>query len=119
RAGVGELLLAVDDAGVVDARIRVRDVEGFAALRGDHRERRGGDDVRVAELLRGIRIEVRRMRGADGARELRDRLPAHVEGRLEGELGSLQVCVDWHVCLLASGAAGVSAAPGSSGRWPV
>src|SRR5690606_24399452 len=92
--GVRELLLAVDDARVVDAGVRAGDVEGLAALRGDNGECRGRDDVRVPQLLRCGRVDVCGVGGADRAGELRDGLAAHLEGGRQGVLGSLQVGVD-------------------------
>src|SRR4051794_41978171 len=75
-----EALLAVHDPGVVDAEVRILDDLTARGQGEDDGEGRRGDDVRVAEGLRGGLVAVDRIRVVDGVGELTDLLPPDLEG---------------------------------------
>ena len=71
RTGVAEALVAVDDAGEVDAGIRSGEQLGERVLLDDDGEGRRRDDIRVARGDRGVGVEVERAGREDGARRTR------------------------------------------------
>ena len=71
----GEALVAVDDAAEVDAGIRLGEQLGERRLLHDDGEGRRRDEVGVAGGARGLDVEVERVGGEDGARELAHLLP--------------------------------------------
>ena len=97
---VHELLLAVDDEGVVETETGVEDGVAGRFQRHDDRERRRRDDVGVAERLGRFDVAVGRVLVADRIGELADLLAAHLVRPFAGEGPADVVAVERHVISL-------------------
>ena len=96
-----ERLLAVHDERVVQAERGVDDRPLRREAEAQHREeRRRRDDVAVAERLRGVRVEVRRVGVADRLGEAADVLAPDLVGRRGRVLPADELAVDRHAAPL-------------------
>ena len=102
RAVVGEALLAVDDARVVDARLGVGDELRVRALPRDDGEGRRRDEVRVARGPGGLDVVVHRVGRPDRRGEVADVLAAHAEGGRRVVGAPLEVLVHGHAVSLGA-----------------
>ncbi len=98
---VAEALLRVDRALERDAGVLDREHLLHRQVLDDHGERRGRDDVGVAERARGFRLVVLRRLGEDGARELAHLLPADEVGGRRRELPAEKIVVHGHPSILS------------------